>query len=190
VKFNLGFDNTQPYNGVTRLTVNHCDGTKCVLEYKPWIVNPNLGGGGVAEALPWSLDIRELSAELSELTLTYQGGRGRVALPQGGKGAKWLSLRLLNEGAEIYAIGGAEAATERSKKFDLSSSSKTANAALFEFSGLLNLNNREQIGRTITVLVRKKGEVKIEPKELDLRLYDENANLIMVGTPQVRTAQR
>jgi hypothetical protein len=183
VKFNLGFDNTQAYNGVTKLTVNHCDGTKCLLEYKPWIVR--VRGGDIADSFPWSVDIRAFSEELVELKLTYQGGRGRTALPQGGKGAKWLGLRLLDESAQVYATDGAEVADERGRKIDLSSSSKTSNAALFEFNGLLDLNNREQTGGTITLLVRKRGGAKIEPKEIRLTLYDENANPIMTGTPLV-----
>jgi hypothetical protein len=185
VKFNLGFDNTQAYNGKTVLTVNHCDGTKCVLEYKPWIVNPPPPGGGSTGGLPWSVDIRELSAELVEVTLTYSGGgRGRTPTSRGARGAKWLGLRLLNESAEIYATDGAGGADGRRKNFDLSSSSKAANAALFEFNGLLTPDNREQVGRTITLIVRKKGGMKIEPGELRLTLYDENANPLSTGAPQ------
>jgi hypothetical protein len=184
VKFNLGFDNTQAYNGVTKLIVNHCDGTKCVLEYGPWIVRPPTTPGDVWDAQQWSFDIRALSAELTEVTLTYQGGGARAGLPRESKGAKWLGVRLLSEGAEVYAIDGAGAADERSRKFTLNSSSKTADAALFEFNGLLSPGNREQSGRTITLLIRKKGGAKIEPKELRLTLYDENANPITTGSPQ------
>jgi hypothetical protein len=180
VKFNLGFDNTQAYNGVTKLIVNHCDGSKCVLEYKPWIVNPGTPGVG----LPWSVDIRELSAELLEVTLTYQVGSGRTPMPQNSRGAKWLGLRLLNESAEVYSIDGAEISDERSKKLSLSSSSKTPSAALFEFNGLLSLNNREQNGKTVTLLIKKKGGVRIDPKQFRLTLYDENANPIMTGATQ------
>jgi hypothetical protein len=180
VKFNLGFDNTQAYTGVTKLTINHCDGTKCVLEYKPWIVNPGTPGVG----LPWSVDIRELSAELLEVTLTYQGGGGRTPMPQNSRGAKWLGLRLLNESAELYSIDGAEISDERSNKLSLSSSSKTASAALFEFNGLLGLNSREQNGKTVTLLIKKKGGVRIDPKQLRLTLYDENANPMMSGPTQ------
>ncbi len=180
VKFNLGFDNTQAYNGITKLTVNHCDGTKCVLEYKPWIVNPNPPGGG----LPWSVDFSELSAELVEITLSHQGGRGRIRATPDAKGAKWMAVRLANESAEIYAIDGAEVSDERSRKLSLSSSSKTANAALFEFNSLLSLNSREQDGRTIRLVVKKKAGVRVEPAQLRLTLFDENANPIITGTPQ------
>ncbi len=183
VKFNLGFDNTQPYNGVTVLTINHCDGTKCVLEYKPWIVNPAVTNGSPAE-LPWRFDVRELSADLLEITLMYTGGRRQIPMSRDAKGARWLGLRLLNEAAEIYSIDGPGISDERSRKFSLSSSSKTANAALFEFSGLLNPANREQVGRTISLLVKKKSGEKPDANQFRLTLYDENANPIPVGTPQ------
>ena len=181
VKFNLGFDNTQAYNGKTVLTINHCDGTKCVLDYKPWIVNPSIPSDG----WPWSVDIRELSAELLEVTLTFQGGVERIPLSAEAKGAKWLGLRLAAEGAEIYSIAGAEISEERNRKLSLSSSSKTTNAALFEFSGLLGLNSRGQNGRTITLLIKKKDGARIDPKQLRLTLYDENANPIVTGAPQL-----
>jgi hypothetical protein len=176
VKFNLGFDNTQPYNGTTILTVNHCDGTKCVLEYKPWVVNPSRSSGG----LPWSVDIRDLSAELSEVTLIYQAGGGRI--PPDVRGAKWLGIQI--EGAEIHSIAGPEVTDERTRRFSLSSSSKTAGAALFEFNGFPNPNSREQNGRTITLLIRKKDGVRIDAKQLRLTLYDDDANQIMAGPPQ------
>jgi hypothetical protein len=179
VKFNLGFDNTQAYSGTTKLTINHCDGTKCVLEYKPWIVNPHTPGGPT----PWSVDIRDLSAELIEVTLTYQGG-GRIPVSRDMKGARWLGLRLQNDGAEVYSIDGAEISNDKSRKFSLVSSSKTADAALFEFNSLLSPGNREQNGRTITLLIKKKVGATIEPKQLHLTLFDENANPIMTGTPQ------
>ncbi|MCU1267742.1 MAG: hypothetical protein JWM21_4060 [Acidobacteria bacterium] len=178
VKFNLGFDNTQAYNGVTNLTINHCDGTKCVLQYAPWIVNPATPGGG---SLPWSIDIRELSAELSEITLTYQAGGRQNSSPQSA-GARWLGLRLLSDSAEVYSIDGPGAGDEQGKKLRLSSSSKAADAALFEFSGLLSLKNLEQNGKTITLLLKRKGGERIDPKQLRLTLYDENANPIMTGS--------
>lgn len=170
VRFNLGFDNTQPYNGKTVLTINHCDGTKCVLEYKPWIINPSRSTSG----WPWSVDIRELSAELSEITLTFQGGGGRI--PAEAKAAKWLGVRLTVDGAEIYSIAGPEVSEERNRKFSLSSSSKIANAALFEFGSLLSPNSRDQNGRTITFLIKKNAGVRIDARQLLLTLYDEDAN--------------
>jgi len=180
VKFNLGFDNTQAYNGVTKLTVNHCDGTKCILEYKPWIVSPQTPGGG----FPWSVDVRELNAELIELTLTYQGGGARTTLPQNSRGAKWFGLQVLNEGMEIYTIDGPGVSDERSKKFSLNSSIRTTSTALFEFSGLLSLNNREQIGRTITLLIKKKAGARFDSKQLRSAFFDEDANTIIIGRPQ------
>jgi len=180
VKFNLGFDNTQPYNGVTKLTINHCDGTKCDLQYGPWIVSPAPQAGG----LPWSIDIRELSAELSEVTFTYHGAGGRVSLPQNARSARWLGLRLVGDGAEIYSIDGAGTGNDQSKKITLSSSSKAADAALFEFNGLLSQSNQEQNGRTISLLIKKKAGARIEPKQFRLTLYDDNANSIMTGAPQ------
>lgn len=184
VKFNLGFDNTQYYNGKTILTINHCDGRKCVVEYKPWIVNPAVltGGGG----LPWRINVRELSAELLEVMLTYDGGRSKTELPRDAKGARWLGFRLLNEGAEIYSIDGAEIADgkKENRKLSLSSSTKTANAALFEFNGLLNFENRQQNGKTITLLVTRKNGGKFDSKDVGLTLFDENANVIASGAPQ------
>lgn len=183
VKFNLGFDNTQAYNGVTKLIVNHCDGTKCPLEYGPWVVTPRRVRGDSGELVPWGVEVRELSAELSEVTLTYLGARS-AGLPREVKGAKWLGLRLPDGGAEIYALDGAGAADERGRKLGLSSSTKTVNAALFEFAGLLSPSDREQSGRTITLLVRKKGGASVGPKEIRITHYDDNANLIATGTAQ------
>jgi hypothetical protein len=180
VKFNLGFDNTQPYNGITKLTINHCDGTKCVLQYGPWIVNP----ATPFDVVPWSIETRELSPELSEITLTYQGGGGRIRLPQNAKGARWLGLRLLGEGAEVYSTDGTGVSYEESKKLSLSSSSKTADSALFEFNGLLSLSTRELNGRTITLVIKKKAGVRIKAEQIRLTLYDENANQIITGIPR------
>ena len=184
VVFNLGFDNTKPYNGSTTLTVNHCDGRKCVLEYKPWIVNPE--SEMFSNSIPWSINIRELSAELSELTLTYEGRRAGAGQLREPRGARWLGVTLTGEGTEIYSIDGPEAVDEKrdSKKLNLRSSTKTATAALFEFDGLLSIDDREQAGRSITLLVRKREGTKIDPKQVRLTLFDENANRLSSGVPR------
>lgn len=184
VRFNLGFDNTQAYNGTTTLTVNHCDGRKCILEYKPWIVTPMLAGE--AELLPWKFNVRELNAELLEVTLTYDGERNKSKLWQESTGARWMGFGLPNDDVEIYSIDGIDAADAKKdgRKFSLSSSTMTANAALFEFNGLLTVGNREQNGRTITLLLKRKGKATIDPRELRLTLFDENANTIVSGIPQ------
>jgi hypothetical protein len=180
--FNLGFDNTQAYNGSTTLTVNHCDGRKCVLEYKPWIVNPL--SGTFSDTIPWRINIRELSGELLELTLTYEGGRGGGRLRE--PGARWLGVNLTGEGTEIYSIDGSGAIDENrdSKKLSLRSSTKTATAALFEFGGLLSVDDREQAGKSITLLVRRKEGTRIDPKQVRLTLFDENANRFNSGVPR------
>lgn len=184
VVFNLGFDNTQPYNGATYLTINHCDGRRCILEYRPWIVTPMLASE--TDSLPWIYNIRELSSELLEVTLTYDVGRNKSALWQDAKSARWLGLNLLTEGMEIYSIDETEAAggKKESSKFSLSSSSLTPTTALLEFNGLLDPANQEQNGRTITLLLRRKGGTTIDPKDLRLTLFDEHANTIIAGIPQ------
>jgi hypothetical protein len=181
LRFNLGFDNTQAYNGVTTLTVNHCDGRKCILEYRPWIVTPMLSSD--TELTAWRFNIRELSDELLEVTLTYDGERGKSELLPEANGARWLGLRLLKEDVEVYSIDGSEITTEKreSGKFSLSSSAMTPNGALFEFNGLLT---PEQNGRSITLLLKRKNGATLESKGLRLTLFDENANAIIAGIPQ------
>lgn len=185
VKFNLGIDYTVPYNGTVNLKVNHCDGSRCELAYNPWVVEVGL----TATDGPWLVDFRALTADLTEVVLTYGGGRGPVRQSRAGARAKWLGVNLLDDAAEIYSTDGVEVLDERasrqSKKFGLSSSSKSLRAALFEFSGVLDLNSRgEQNGRTISLLVRHKEGVKLDPKQLRLTLYDENANAIISGARQ------
>ncbi|MGC2235306.1 MAG: hypothetical protein WA584_04050 [Pyrinomonadaceae bacterium] len=183
VVFNLGFDNTQAYNGTTTLTVNHCDGRKCYLEYTPWIVNPLYSDQ--PNTLSWRFNLRELSKEFLELTLTYDGGNGKSAL-QEFTAARWLGLSLPGESAEIYSIDGADVSGERaeSKKLSLNSSKMTTNTALFEFSGLLEAGNPEQNGKTITLILKRNGGATVESKDVRLTLYDENANIIIFGNPQ------
>jgi hypothetical protein len=185
VKFDLGLVASIPYNGKTILKVNHCDGTRCILEYEPWIVPKKWKiSEGTLTGL-WTFEMRALSDEFVEVTLTYQGARGRVELPPETKGARWLGVSLQNEGAEIYAIDGPTPADEISRKFSLRSSAKTAKAARFEFNGLLNVDSRgEQNGRTINLIIRKKGGAKIEPGELLLTLYDEKSNAVIIDPPR------
>lgn len=175
LRFNLGFDNTQPYTGTVTFKVNHCDGTFCTLTNQ-WIFNPNTGG----TPLPFRQSIRDLNAEFSELTLTYNA-ESEIQLAKGVKGAKWLGLNLLGEDAEIYSVDGAEVPNEKAsgenKRLTLHSSSKSPKAALFEFSELLNPNSREQNDKTITIIIKKNIDKKVEPK-IVLSLFDENANLI------------
>ena len=173
VKFNLGFDNTQAYNGVTTLTINHCDGTKCVLRYEPWIVNP-----GPIGPIPWTIDIRELSAEFLNVTLTLEGGRGRPSQPAK---AKWLGVRVQEGAGEVFAVDNPDS-NSRATKFGLSSSARATDAALFQFDGVIDLNDREQVGKTVTLIIRKKEGARVVPGQLRLTLYDENANSIMSGS--------
>jgi hypothetical protein len=183
VIFNLGFDNTQPYSGATLLTVNHCDGRKCLLEYRPWIVNPTL----LSDVnLPWTYQARELNDGLVEVTLAYQSGRGRSDISQEINGARWLGLRLPGDGTEIYSVDGVETGSEEkgSGKFNLNFSTKTANSALFEFDSLLDAKNREKGGRTITFVVKRADNEKFDPSRIRLTLYDENANVISTGFPR------
>jgi hypothetical protein len=185
VKFDLGLVASIPYNGKTILKVNHCDGTRCILQYEPWIVPKKwtISSGTISGF--WTFEIRVLSDEFAEVTLTYKGARSRAELPKDAKGAKWLGVSLQNESAEIYAIDGPTPSDERSKKFSLHASAKTAQAALFEFNGLLSFDSRsEQIGRTINLLIRNKGGARMDPQELLLTLYDEKSNAIISGTPQ------
>jgi hypothetical protein len=181
VVFNLGFDNTQAYNGSTTLTVNHCDGRKCVLEYKPWIVNPLTGT--FSDNIPWRVNIRELSGELLELTLTFEGRGGGGPLRESRGTSRWLGVNLTGEGTEIYSIDGPQAVDEKrdSKKLNLLSSTKTATGALFEFGGLLSVDDREQAGKSITLLVRRREGMRIDPRQVRLTLYDENANRLSSG---------
>lgn len=180
VKFNLGFDNTQAYTGKTILTVNHCDGTKCVLEYNPWVVTPPRGGGWT-ELNPWMFDTRVIAADLTEVTLTYEGGRVRGAAA---RGAKWLGVAV--EGAEVYSVDAPGPGDEKGRRLALSSSAKAQGAALFEFQGLLGPESPERAGRGVTLLVRHAPGARLDAAGLRLTLYDEGANIIAMGVPGQR----
>lgn len=185
VRFDLGINTNAAYNGKTILKVNHCDDTTCILEYEPWVV-PQTWTIKAGELTGWwPIKLQPFGDGLVEVTLTYQDPRGGVQLPRGVKGARWLSVSLLNKSAEIYAIDGPSFADKSGQKFSLRSSKKTAVAALFEFNSTLKLDRgSEQYGRTINLLIKNKDRKIINPKDFRLTLYDENANPITENTPQ------
>jgi hypothetical protein len=105
VQFFLGLDKTggttptnDGYSGTVTLTINHCDGTKCTVTYRPWVINSGsafrlaqAGSGLTAKAGA------ALTSEFIPISIPISALSGN---------AKHLVLQVQNDTHEIFAVSG------------------------------------------------------------------------------------
>ncbi len=96
VRFNLTLNSLPHYEGALSLTVQHCDGSICILRYEPWVagrplVHPN------PPKPPFTVNLADTVAELSNAMLLLRIGD---TPPR----TKYLRVDLEGDGAEIAGV--------------------------------------------------------------------------------------
>lgn len=167
VKFNLGIDYSTPYTGTVYLTINHCDGTVCRLNFYNWTprppqfikVNPN-------ETYPIGIE-----QELIAVTTGFEPLKGVQGV------VKWIVVEALDEDAEIFSVN-ADSSNDRldgKNMLTVVSSEKRDKIALYELAQTVNLENA--VNGELNLVLKRKEKSSDKPR-LKYIFFDESGSPI------------
>lgn len=174
VTFNLGLDYSGTYTGKVKLIIRHCNGTICEWVSENWSLSPPTRLGLRIE----ETYLTDMRGQFLPLVLEFQDGINVKGA------AKWLAVEAMDEGTEVFSIGGGNREFDTTETMDkprfvVASSRKQGNAALYEFAQTVNLERFES-GEIKLVLKRNPGN-STKPR-LRFIFFDENANIIGFAT--------
>jgi hypothetical protein len=165
VKFNLGIDYSTPYTGTVYLTINHCDGTVCKLNFYNWTPRPpQLIKVNPAETYPIGIE-----QELIAVTTGFQPLKGAQGV------VKWIVVEALDEDAEIFSVDADSSNAKRNGKNKLSvvSSEKRDKIALYELAQPVNLENA--VNGELNLVLKRKEKSSDKPR-LKYIFFDESGS--------------
>jgi hypothetical protein len=171
VKFNLGIDYSTPYTGTVYLTVNHCDGTFCKLNFYNWTPRPPSPiKVAVDDIYPIGFE-----QELIAVTTKFQPLKGTKGV------VKWIVVEALDEDAEVFSIDADSSNKNSTEDADSSnklifvSSEKREKIALYELAQPVNLENA--INGELNLVLKRKERSSDKPR-LKYIFFDEGGSPI------------
>jgi hypothetical protein len=173
VQFNLGVDYTlvPPWVGTVTFTVNHCDGSKCTLNYGPWTARPPRTPGD-----PINYYDSTLRLEGNLHVLSFQLKRRERGTP-----INWIGFMVADGKGQIFA-GSGSSASERGERsasiFVVEDTPVPKGSILCRF--LRPLKSGEASG--IFDLVLRRDENAPGAPVIIWTTYDPNGNAVERGT--------
>jgi hypothetical protein len=167
VKFNLGIDYSTPYTGTVYLTINHCDGTVCKLNFYDWTPRPPQPiKVSTDETYPIGFE-----QELIAVTTGFQPSKGTNGI------VKWIVVEALDEDAEIFSVDADSSGNRRIGKnmLNVVSAEKRNKIALYELVQPVDLGS---IVNGKLNLVLKRAEKSSGKPRLKYIFFDESGSPI------------
>jgi hypothetical protein len=173
VQFNLGVDYTliPPWVGTVTFTVNHCDGSKCTLNYGPWTARPPRPPGD-----PINFYDSTLRLEGNLHALSFQLKRQDRSTP-----ISWISFMVADGKGQLFAGSGSPASEERERAAPIAVVEDTPvprGSVLYRFLG--PLRSGEASG-TFDLVLKRDANATGAPVII-WTTYDPNGNALERGT--------